>query len=495
MFNFFPRHFRHPSNAVFAFIVFGLLLWTPALFMPWWGDDYMFLWQAREARLNGLSWLTPFMTESITGFWRPLSMDTPWRFIETVLKGNVLLAHIFSALLWLLSLLAVANLARRIAIAMQWQDINLHALLAAALYGISAVHFLVLHWVSAINSSILVFFIALPMSLWVLMPSANARTKLLFCVLLPLLQLCALFSKESAILLPAMLVALSAFLYKKQHATQTYGQQLFGKYEISALLLCVLVCVVWFYFFRLFTPSRHSAYGLIIDTNLIKNTLALFGWLFNIPREAVRLVLLGDVATGVLWALAAFVPMAIFCALALKGLRQLITPWQWLAVIAFCGFAYAPYFLLAKQSYEYYAAIVLILPMILLAKGLLQIKALHWALLCCAISSLVAVQGSRLVDYPGVIGRALWAERQIDYLAQDIANKTLPNPLVVSIVNQHQYAALGGKGLMWRLEIPEQQIILADECVAGGERMLQQNAAGDFIWQSCAVGDELKHKP
>lgn len=462
--------------SIAAFIIFALALWFPALFTPWWGDDYLFLWQAREARLNGLSWFAPFMTESITGFWRPLSMDTPWRFIETVLNGNLLLAHIFSALLWLLSLLAVAHLAQRIALAMRWQAVNLHALLAAALYGASAVHFLVLHWVSAINSSILVFFIALSMSLWVLMPAASTQSKWLLCVLLPLLQLCALFSKESAILLPALLLALSAFLY---------GRQRYGKYEIIALLLCVAVCMVWFYCYRQLIPKPNSAYNMLLGSNLIKNTLALFGWLLNIPREAVRLVLLGDVATGVLWALAAFVPMAIFCALALKGLRQLITPWQWLAVLAFCGFAYAPYFLLAKQSYEYYAAIVLILPMILLAKGLLQINNLHWALLCCAISSLVTVQGSRLVDYPGVIGRALWAERQIDYLAQDIANKTLPNPLVVSIVNHHQYAALGGKGLMWRLQIPEQQIILADKCVAGGERMLQQNAAGDFIWQPC----------
>lgn len=459
-----------------GFIVFALILWFPALFMPWWGDDYLFLWQAREARLQGASWFAPFVSESITGFWRPLSMDTPWRFIEGALNGNVLLAHIFSALLWFMSLLTVAYLARCIAQVMRWQQVNLQALLAAAFYGASAVNFLVLHWVSAINSSILVFFMALPMSLWVLMPSVNLRTKWLFCMLLPALQLAALFSKESAILLPALLLALSAFLY---------GHQRYGKCEIIALLLCMLVCVIWFYCYRQIIPKANSAYSMLLGANLLKNTVALFGWLMNIPREAVRMVLLGNVTAGALWALAAAVPMALCVALAVQGVRKYISLWQWLAVIAFCGFAYAPYFLLSKQSYEYYAAIVLILPAILLAKGLLQSKALHWALLCCATSSLVAIQGSRMADYPGVIGRAFWAERQIDYLAQDIANNTLPNPLVVNIVNHHQYAALGGKGLMWRLGIPEQQIILADACVAGVERMLQQNTVGDFEWRAC----------
>lgn len=462
--------------SIAVFIVFALILWFPALFMPWWGDDYLFLWQAREARLNGVSWLAPFVSQSITGFWRPLSMDTPWRFIESVLNGNVLLAHIFSALLWLLSLLAVAYLARCIARVMCWQNANLHALLAAALYAASAVNFLVLHWVSAINSSILVFFMALAMGLWVLMPALRQPTKWLFWLLLPLLQLAALFSKESAILLPLLLLALSAFLY---------GQQRYGRAEMIALLLCIFVCVVWFYCYRQIIPKANSAYSMLLGTNLIKNTAALLGWLMNIPREAVRLVLIGNLVAGVAWALAVVIPMVLVVALALRGLAKQLALWQWLAAGAFCAFAYAPYFLLTRQSYEYYAAIALILPVILLARGLLQSSKLHWALWCCAISALLSVQGSRMVDYPGVIGRAWWGERQIAYLASDIAHKTLPNPLVVSIVNHHQYAALGGKGLMWRLQIPEQQIILADKCVAGGQRMLQQNAAGDLVWRPC----------
>ncbi|MGV8837865.1 hypothetical protein, partial [Cellvibrio sp.] len=157
------------SNYIYLslFCVFALALWFPSLFIPFWGDDYFFLTQAREARLNDDSWWLPFVTQSQTGFWRPLSMDMGWRFVEQMLHGDVLYAHIYSWCLTLVSLLAVAWFAYEFARAMQWPQPKLIALLTAAMHAVHVVTYLPLHWVAAMNSPTLVFFMSATLAFWI----------------------------------------------------------------------------------------------------------------------------------------------------------------------------------------------------------------------------------------------------------------------------------------------------------------------------------------
>jgi hypothetical protein len=458
------------------FCVFALALWFPSLFIPFWGDDYFFLTQAREARLNEDPWWLPFVTQSQTGFWRPLSMDAGWRLVEQVLHGDVLSAHIYSWCLTLLSLLAVGLFVYEFARAMQWQQPKLIALLTAAMHAVHVVTYLPLHWVAAMNSPTLVFFISTTLAVWIALPRLQGGVRWLALLVLPLLQLLALFSKELAILIPALVIAPAVFLR---------GKQTYRTADYVVWLVCVLVCLVWLYFYKEFTPNRHSAYGLTLGKNLVINSLSFSAWIFNVPREALRLIVLERYWEGIIWAAACFIPMAVVYWISIRALKPSLTIVQWLAGFAFLIIAYGPYFLLANQSYEYYAAVAVIFPLLLVARALVVSNQVNIGLLLVGLSSLIAVQGTRSADYPAVIDRAFWAERQIEKLQQD----TIASPMLVSVANEHQFAALGVRGLEWRLGLPIGSVILTHECDRNGEKLAQrilvQNTDGNFVWEDC----------
>lgn len=469
--------FRHPFSrhqvvGAVLFIIFVLMLWLPSLFIPFWGDDYYFLTQAREARFNGDSWWMPFFSESATGFWRPLSMDTGWRFVEQVLGGNLLYAHLYSWFLCLLSTGAVALFAYQFARAMGWPQATLIGLLAAAMHAVHVASYLPLHWVAAMNSPTLVFFLCITLSLWVAVPRLTGHKRVLVLISLPILQILALFSKESAILIPALVLTLAIFLWDKQRYSRT---------DIGIWLLCIVICFAWLYFYKQFTPYRDSAYGIKIGENLVINSLSFIAWIFNIPREALRLIVTDQPLKGVIWALACFIPVAILYAMSYMQLVRELNWRQWLALAAFMVLAYGPYFVLAEQAYEYYAAVAIIIPLLLVARALTATNRVVIGLVLMAISSAVAVQGTRSAEYPAVISRAFWAENQLQWLSQQNAEL----PLVVGVDNPHQFAAMGVLGLSWRLNIPREQIVLANECRENIKRRLQQNADGSFEWINC----------
>ncbi|WP_039913955.1 hypothetical protein [Cellvibrio mixtus] len=454
------------------FVGFAILLWLPSLFIPWWGDDYFFLNQARESHLNNNSWWLPFITPSETGFWRPLSMDTGWRVVEELLHGNLLYAHLFSWLLCLFSAAAVAGFVYQIAVIMRWQNPIMHAVIVTTMHAVHVASYLPLHWVSAMNSPVLVFFLCVTLTVWIVVPTLHGWQRLLGLVCLPLLQLLSLFSKEVAILIPLLVVIMAIFLQ---------GKQQFRAGEIIIWLVCVVICLVWLYFYQEFTPNRHSAYGITAGKNLIINSFSFLAWLFNIPREALRMIVLEQRLLGVVWAIACFIPLCILYWISVRALKPELKWIQWCAALAFIVVAYGPYFVLANQAYEYYAAVAVIFPLLLITHALIKSNQLEVGLILIGISSLAAIQGTRSVDYPAIIGRAYWAEQQIQW----IKSQPIELPLVVTVTNEHQFAAIGVMGLSWRLGVPIDQIVLGGQCVSNVKKRLVQNPAGDFEWKIC----------
>lgn len=454
------------------FIGFAILLLLPSLFIPWWGDDYFFLSQARESRLDNNPWWLPFITPSETGFWRPLGMDTTWRVVEGLLQGNLLYAHLFSWGLCLLSLIAIGIFVYQIAVVMRWQNPVLHAVVTAALHAVHVASYLPLHWVAAINSPVLVFFVSITLAVWVALPRLVGAVRWLALLGLPCLQLLALFSKEAAILIPALVVVLAVFLWDRQRYKTS---------EIIVWIICVLICVIWLYFYREFTPNRHSAYGITLGKNLLVNSLSFLAWLFNVPREALRMIVLDNKSFGMIWSAVCFIPMCLLYWFSWRVLSAEFKLSQWGAAFAFLVIAYGPYFVLADQAYEYYAAVAVIFPLMLIAHALLMLNRLGLGLLLIGMSSLVAIQGTRSADYPAIIERAYWGEHQIEWMN----TQTIELPLVVTVTNEHQFAAIGVLGLSWRLGIPPEQIILGAQCVGDVKRRLVQNNQGDFRWQVC----------
>lgn len=456
---------------LWALFFFCLVIWLPSLFTPLWGDDYLFLQAAKAARIQEQSWWQPFWPNSINGFWRPLSMDSYFRFIETN-ASNPQLAHAFNFLLWLLSCMAVGLFAKTLARICDWKNPGLIGAFAVGIYGINDVHFLPLHWISTANSSFLVLWSALTMTAWTTAPSSRGVTRILLCLSLPLLQVLALFSKESAVLNPLLLLCLTAFTFTRVKPKSP---------EIFAWLVCVTLCIAWYYFYQRFTTSRDEGYSLMLGSNIFRNILSLTAWLLNIPREALRMILTGSPALGILWAAAVALPLLLSAFIVMRSIIEKTSPTQILASVFFVAIAYAPYFFLASQSYEYYAAIAMILPLIMLARGVANSNRAAIAIALICLSSFIAIQGSRALGYPSLIGRAIWAEQQLTNLSQ----QKITVPLVVQVENQHQFYAIGSAGLSWRLGIKESDIIFSNTCSEPTTKMLVQQQDGNFYWRDC----------
>jgi hypothetical protein len=113
------------------------------------------------------------------------------------------------------------------------------------------------------------------------------------------------------------------------------------------------------------------------------------------------------------------------------------------------------------------------------------------ALALLVLSSFIAVEGSRWIGYPGLIGRARTGEEQLAKLvARDILEPADPEvsaPLLISVSNPHEFYAVGRAGLAWRLALHQRDIAIVDECSSSGEMLLFQD--GDVSFVECA--DEL----
>jgi len=91
-------------------LVSAVVIWLPALWTPFWGDDYVFLQAARAANLAGQPWTETFWPLQPELFWRPLSQTAWWRVVEGGLQGDVLVAHSILLVLQLMAALGVGVL-------------------------------------------------------------------------------------------------------------------------------------------------------------------------------------------------------------------------------------------------------------------------------------------------------------------------------------------------------------------------------------------------
>jgi hypothetical protein len=140
--------------AAAALLVFTAAVWLPAINTPFWGDDYGALQGARAANFAGEPWWSAFWPETPFQFWRPLSQESWWRFVDAWLGADARLTHV--AILAFLSLAAgcVGLFALTLARACGWPQPAGIAVLGGVIYGTLALHLLPVHWAAAANNSI-----------------------------------------------------------------------------------------------------------------------------------------------------------------------------------------------------------------------------------------------------------------------------------------------------------------------------------------------------
>lgn len=461
------RPVRSDLLTMLVLLVLAAVIWVPALWTPFWGDDYVFLHAARLANLASQPWSETFWPMHPELFWRPLSQTAWWRVVESVMGGNVLVAHTFMLVLQFLAALGVGVLGLTIARVAGWPARWAVAGLSAGFYGVLAVSLLAVHWVSAANSPLLVLFTTLLLASWLAASTATAGKRLLLLAVVPFVLAVALLSKESAILMPVLMLICSLFT----------GARL-RRGEWLVLASCAVLGGIWLLLREKNTlpPAPQYAYGF--GGNLIKNGASFGAWLLNVPREALRMIATGELLKGAAWALLAALPVVVGWVLAAsKGGWRRLDRRQWALLVVFAVVAYAPYFPLVWNSYEYYAAISAILPAIALAR-LLQGRRL--AVLVAALmaaSCWVSAAGTRWLDHPGLIGRARWAEASV----QQLGAQKLKAPLWVHVADDQRFYAIGLHGLAWRLGVPLEQIQAVDACPSSGSgTCLEMDAEGHW---------------
>lgn len=442
-----------------------LALWLPAAWTPFWGDDYYYLSGARLANDAGLPWMATFWPQEPLYFWRPLSQEAWWRVVEGALGGDARLAHAALLLFHALAAGSVGLLAWTIARACGWTSAGSVAALAGALYGVLALHLLPVHWVAAANSPLLVLFSSLTMAAWLGAGSAAGAPRAALAAIVPLLLALALLAKESAVLTPVLMALLAAFAGRRPQRAQ-----------VLAWVACVPVALVWLALRAQVTQGPAPEYAYAFGGNLLRNAASLGAWMLNVPRESLRMLATGELATGLAWALAVALPMLTALALAVRGAASRLSPRQWWLLPAFIGIAYAPYLPLQWNSYAYYAAVAAILPAIALARLLAGRRIAPVAALLLVVSSIIAVEGTRRLDHPGLIGRAHWAESTLRELERSAPRA----PLSVEVEDEQRFYAVGAHGLAWRLGLSPADVRIVPACPADAACL---RVRADGSWQ------------
>lgn len=478
-----PGDARSPWIAASCLAVAALLLWLPALSTPFWGDDYLFLEDAFRARLTHEPWWSPFWPDSRYQFWRPLGHEMYWRVVEGVLGSDPWAAHLMSLGLWLLGCLSVGLVGANLARAERWEGAKATGALAAAIYAVLALHFTPIHWTSSADSLLIVLLTALALAAWTASPISTPRVRALLCLSIPVLQLLALFSKESAAVIPLLMLCMSTLAGPRCRPRRP---------ELMAWAACVALIAAWLVVRGRFVFPVPTQYALAIEGNVVRNIASFAAWTLNVPREALRMVILGPSAEGLLWAFAAALPMAALIAMAGWTLSKRTSPVQGAALLAFALVGYAPYFFLTWQSYEYYAQVAAILPAVMLARAAMLSTRTTAALALLVLSSFIAVEGSRWVAYPGLIGRARAGEEQLAKLvAREILEPVVPEmsaPFLISVSNAHEFYAIGTAGLAWRLAKPQSDIAIVDGCRSPADVLLKFQG-GDVAFVECGTDD------
>ena len=448
-----PRATRADRLAIAVLLSAALLLWLPAVSTPFWGDDYYYLAGAHLANATGQPWMATFWPQEPLYFWRPLSQEAWWRVVDAMLGGDARLAHAALLLFHALAAASVGLLAWTLARACAWTPAGTIATLAGALYGVLALHLLPVHWVAAANSPLLVLFSSLTMAAWLGAGSAAGARHAALAAIVPLLLALALLAKESAVLTPLLMAVLVAFVARRPQRAQSL-----------AWAACVVVAGVWLVLRAQVTQGPAPEYAYAFGGNLLRNVASLGAWMFNVPRESLRMLATGEVATGLAWALAVALPMLAVLALAVRGAASRLSPRQWWLLPVFIAIAYAPYLPLQWNSYAYYAAVAAILPAIALARLLAGRRAAPVVAVLLVVSSAIAVEGTRRLDHPGLIGRARWAE----YTLRELERKAPRAPLAVEVEDEQRFYAIGAHGLAWRLGLSPADVRIVPACPAQG---------------------------
>ena len=473
------------SRALIPALVWGLaifslfMLWMQGVYVPLWGDDYIFLLNAEQSRLAGEPWFQSIWPDRKDQFWRPLGEDIYWRFIEGVLGGDSVSAHVSNLLLLVCMFFSVSWFANAFAGQEQEGQGSIGGLAAGFFFTVHASHFLPIAHVSAANSSIVTTLVALSMGCWFKSFSCTGIDRMIFlggCILTCTL---ALLSKEIAAALPLIMVVLSL-----AHRPLLR----FGHVHWITLAMISGLVFAWLVLRHHLTEEVMPQYTFEFSQNILRNAASLLAFFLNVPREALRFVVEQQSLAAVLWGLSCLLLQGAAVWNLYQGAKLRMDRLRLLLLCLFFAISCVPYFLFAWNCYAYYISIGLLAFAIPCALAIGDRSRLIKAALLAFASSALSTIGNHTLDYPSLLGRAKWSERQLGILEEQRSRLQVSGKqtLYVVVDNEHLFSGIGPAGLAYRLGIPISRIAVKDSCAdLQGRRVLRVRIEGDMEIATC----------
>ena len=436
-----------------AFLSLGVasflaLFWFQVLDVPYWQDDYYYLLGAQQARLAGEPWFAPFFPATKVTFWRPLGLEVYWRFVEGVLDGNSRSAHVVNILLLIAAAAAVGWFVSLLTkLLAPENDSPTAGLFAALLYGVHASHFLPVAWTAAANDSFAIFFSALTLGFWLKITTMPGRRALPAVLAVALFFSLALLSRDIAIVLPALGLLLSVWLMPRYRPTA-------AAWGTGAL--CVLIAVGWLLLRDHFSLPSDPAYDLQFGFNVLRNTVALLLFAFNLPFEVLRFFFFVKPSAGIaLWGLLSLVVQMAAFGLLLHAARAQLNRKGLILLALFFITGCGPAFLLSVNCYPYYTTLGLFSYAVIAGLATRQSRVVPMVLLLVLLSAALATVGNFFLDSPSHVGRARWAERQLVRLEamRAVQPALFTPPFILAVEDDHRFLGFRAEGIAYRLGI------------------------------------------
>lgn len=439
--------------------------WVHALWVPFWQDDFHLLLVAREAREAGEAWWSVLWPAQKSIFWRPLSEGIYWRFIDGALAADPVAAHALNLSVLVAAALAVGWLVADFA-PMIAPDIDpRQAFLAGAfLYGIHAAHLLPAVWVTAVHSSMVALFSALALRFWVAALRDQPAYLSPGLLAIPFFLILALLSKENGILVLPLGALLTVMVWGSLRPTR-------AAWAVAAVSL--LLALLWLRLRQELVVPPQGAYAMALGTNSLRNLASMALFFVNVPRESLRFMLEQQSAGAALWAVACAALQVAAIGLAAAS-RPALGVKGAMAATAFFLIAGAPYLLFSWNSYAYYITLGLIVWPLVAVRADWSARGARIMVAAALLSSTLSVAGNYLLDYPALIARAKWADRQLALIGAQLPSVADASGAGIDVVvdDPHRFMAIGVAGLALALDLPRESFrVIAPDDPAGDARL------------------------
>lgn len=244
-------------------IILSVLIFSPALGNFFWGDDWFLIEVSRiDSSREFIDFFSFTQTSRSVPFYRPVSTNLFFYTFQTLFGLNIFFYRLFALILFGVSLYLVYKFSEIIFQNKVEQNLTLF------IYGISAIHFNTIYYLSAIADSFMVVFVICSILFFFkLQTTKNLILSLFFFIL-------ALGSKETAVVTPLLILVIIWF--KKQKS---------------------FIKIIWFFpplflylLLHLMNPSIAVENSYIFDFSPIKllNTLFWYvAWSFGAPELLV----------------------------------------------------------------------------------------------------------------------------------------------------------------------------------------------------------------